>query len=140
MSHQPNLTAFKFALRGMLGGIIIPGVLGTILIMRTLDERHFVSVPWLVLAAVFYSGAIGVVIGFIVGLLYAAGLSLGFLKRLLISIGLTALVSLLLTVALGVDDWLRQAQVVGFLVLISGILPAITTGRLYPVSQPSEVL
>lgn len=134
-----NMTAFKFALRGMIAGIIVPGVFGTILIMWTLDERTFVSVPWLVLAAVVYSGAIGVIIGFIVGLLYATGLRVGFLKRLLISSGLTALLSLLLTIVLGADDWLRQAQVVGFLVLITGILPAVTTGRLYPVNQQSEV-
>jgi uncharacterized membrane protein YeaQ/YmgE (transglycosylase-associated protein family) len=135
--------AFKFAVRGMLGGMIVPGVLGTVLILLTFDERNYFSVPGLVASVVLYSSAIGAIVGFIVGRLYANGRRVGFFKRLLINIGLSAFVSSLLLIAFGAKDadaWLRQAQIAGFLVLISGILPAITTGRLYAGHQQSEVL
>jgi uncharacterized protein involved in response to NO len=140
MKRQPDLTAFKFACRGMLGGIIVPGVFGTILILWTMDERTFLPVPPIVAAYVIFGGAIGVVVGFIIGLLYSNGLHVGFFKRLSISSGLTAFASALLMITFGSHDWLRDAQIVGFLVLISGILPAVTTGRLYSGNEQSEVL
>jgi hypothetical protein len=76
-----------------------------------------------------YGGIIGAIIGFVIGMLYQNDLTPGVLQRLVISTGLAALLPALPLIALRDGDWLGTGLIILTLMIVSGIMPAITTTR-----------
>lgn len=138
MKHQSELSPFRFAWRGLLGGTI--GPMTCFLVFS--NPRRGACISFLLLVVVFIGGGIGAISGFIIGLLYKDGLEIGCLHRLAVSLGLSLGV-LLVFVILFVDgkattfSWVELLRNLIIGTLILGSLPAVATSP-WLFSSPKE--
>jgi hypothetical protein len=127
MKPEPDLTPFRFAWRGALGGLI--GPVGLVLFFVWRDPNPMVVVylfPFGLVAAV--GGAVvGAISGFIIGLFFTDGMRIGFVVRLAITLGISVLPPLVLVILFNGPNAQGAINFMILMTLTLGLMPAITT-------------
>jgi len=124
-----QLAIFRSALQGALGGVLVPAVIGSLLKIQdpggppTYNSEFIRAISCAIL---IFGGSVGAVSGVIIGWAYSNGHRVDFPARLAISV----VVSTFFSICLGSimhDSWVTVALCVVVMVLMIGVLPALTT-------------